>query len=192
MPASCPRPPSTTLMTEAARVLASTRQSKPKASRATELPTKVRRELYACLFSSTAYRIPEGVWQRPMAKPVATPIMQVVSVKMMVVGAGSGCIPSKSTTTESSTRELLGEEARYESTVVSTSSHNASNRQPITPPVKMSAGLCTPRYTRLNMTRNDHRPMAVNRKASVAGPRVVLEWMKENQMYHGTLTLRTA
>ena len=35
-------------------------------------------------------------------------------------------------------------------------------RQPIIPPVRMSAGLWTPRYIRLNMIRNDQRATATN------------------------------
>ena len=97
---------------------------------------------------------------------MATPIMQTVSVKMMVVGAGSGWTHSMTRIRGRRRRMLDCEEAMYSSTAESTRSQRDNRRQPRTPPVRMSAGLWTPRYMRLNMTQNDHSEMIENRTIS--------------------------
>ena len=97
---------------------------------------------------------------------MATPIMQTVSVNMMVVGAGSGWAHNMTRIRGRRRRTLDGEEAMYSSTAESIRSQRDNNRQPRTPPVRMSAGLWTPRYMRLNMTQNDHSDITENRTAS--------------------------
>ena len=48
-------------------------------------------------------------------------------------------------------------------------SQNASRRQPRIPPVTTSAGLCTPKYRRLNMTQNDQVANTVNNTTATIG-----------------------